>query len=70
MYIIHFECPPFGFYFGFADLNFIIPKGVFIFKNHMFNIFSTPRLTRGILYTKKHLCVLHKYFFIKWCFYF
>ena len=54
MYVIHLECPPFGFYFGFADLNFIIPKGAFIFKNYMFNIFWTPRLTRGILYTKKH----------------
>lgn len=26
------------FIFGFADLNFIIPKGVFFFKNYMFNI--------------------------------
>ena len=43
----------FWFLFWVCRPQFIIPKGVFIFKNYMFNISWTPRLTRGILYTKK-----------------
>ncbi len=40
MYVIHYECPPFDFFvIGFADLNFIISKGVLFDKNYRFNLF-------------------------------
>ncbi len=43
MYVIHLECPPFGFYFGFADLNLLYQKE-FLFSRIICLTFSEPRV--------------------------
>ena len=43
MYVIHFECPPFGFYFGFADLNLLYQKE-FSFSRIICLTFPEPRV--------------------------